>query len=64
MLEMNETIIFDRYYCINSAQKKEITVHYLLQPHHIFICIKAFILCLIRADFSFSLLACALRGAR
>ena len=41
---MNDKIIFDRYYCINSAETKEIRsrnernmVHYILQPHHIFI---------------------------
>ena len=37
---MNDKIIFDRYYCINSAETKEIRcrnernmVHYILQPH-------------------------------
>ena len=44
---MNDKIIFDRYYCINSAQTKEKMVHYVLQPHHIFIRIKAFIFMLI-----------------
>ena len=44
---MNDKIIFDRYYCINSAQTKEIMVHYILQPHHIFICVKVFILMLV-----------------
>ena len=34
---LNDKIIFDSYYCINSAQTKEIMVHYILQPHHIFI---------------------------
>ena len=41
---MNGKIIFDRYYCINSAETKEIRyrnernlLHYILQPHHIFI---------------------------
>ena len=40
---MNDKIIFDRYYCINSAETKEIRcrnegnmVHYILQPHHTF----------------------------
>ena len=37
----------NRYYCINSAQTKEIMVPYILQPHHIFICVKAFILMLV-----------------
>ena len=54
---MNDKTIFDRYYCINSAQTKEIMVHYILQPHHIFIRVKVFILMLFRADFSYSLLA-------
>ena len=65
---MNDKII---YYCINSAEMKEIRcrnernmVHYILQPHHIFIRVKAFVLYLFRADFSFSLLACALRNAQ
>ena len=44
---MNDNIIFDRYYCIKFAQTKEIMVHYILQPRHIFICIKAFILLLV-----------------
>ena len=35
---MNGKIIFDRYYCINSAEMKEIMVHYILQPHHIYMC--------------------------
>ena len=61
---MKDKIIFDRYYCINSAQTKEIMVHYILQPHHIYIRIKAFVLCSFQADFSFSLLVCALRDAR
>ena len=68
---MNDKIMFDRYYCINSTETKEIRrrnernmVHYILQPHHIFICVKAFVLCSFRADFSFSLLARALRGVR
>ena len=32
---INDNIIFDRYYCINSAETKEIMVHYILQPYHI-----------------------------
>ena len=36
-MSMNDKIIFDRYYCINSAETKEIMVHYILQPHHILI---------------------------
>ena len=39
---MNDKIIFDRYYSINSATTKEIMVHYILQARHIFIHIKAF----------------------
>ena len=44
---INDKIIFDRYYCINSAQMKEMMVHYILQPGHILICVKAFILMLV-----------------
>ena len=40
---MDDKIIFDRYYCINSAETKEIMVDYILEPHHIFICVKAFV---------------------
>ena len=61
---MNDKIIFDRYYCINSAHTKEIMMYCILQPHHIFIRVKTFNLCSFRADFSFLLLARALRGAR
>ena len=39
---LNDKIISDRYYCKNSAKTKEIKVQYILQPNHIFICIKAF----------------------
>ena len=46
---VNDKIIFDRYYCINSAETKEIRcrnernmVHYILQPHHIFTRVKVF----------------------
>ena len=40
---MNGKIIFDCCYCINSAETKEIMVHFILQPHHIFIRVKAFV---------------------
>ena len=47
---MNDKITFDLYYCINSAETKEIRcrnernmVHYILQPHHIFIRVKALV---------------------
>ena len=46
---MNDKINFNRYYCINSAQTKEIMVHYILNPHHIFIHVKAFIFMLARS---------------
>ena len=39
---MNDKIIFDRYYCLNSAQTKEIMVHYILQPQHNFTRVKSF----------------------
>ena len=44
---MNDKIIFYRYYCINAVQIKEKTVHYISQPHYIFICVKVFILMLV-----------------
>ena len=57
---MNDKIIFDRYYCISSAETKEIwcrnernMVHYILQPHHIFILIKAFVFMLVPGEISF-----------
>ena len=54
---MNDKIIFDRYYCINSAQRKEIMVHYILLPHHIFICIKTFIFILIPGGLQFLIIS-------
>ena len=36
-------IIFDCYYCINSVRTKKIKLHYILQPHHVFIRVKVFI---------------------
>ena len=51
---MNDKIVFDRYYCINSAEMNEIRrrnkrnmVHYILQHHHIFIHVKAFVFMLV-----------------
>ena len=54
---MNDKIIHDRYYCINSAQMKEIMVHYILQPHHIFICVKAFIFRLVPGRLQFLIIS-------
>ena len=52
--------IFDGYYCINSAETKEIRcrnernmVHYILQPHHIFIRVKAFVSMLVPGGLQF-----------
>ena len=45
---MNDKIIYDRYYCINSAQTKEIMLLYILWPHHIFLPVKCFILTLVQ----------------
>ena len=56
---MNYKIIFDCYYCINSAKTKEIKAHYILQPHHVFIGVKVFILTLVLGG-----LQLTLRGAR
>ena len=50
---MNDKIMFDCYYCINSTGKKEIIVHYILQPHQIFICVKAFVLMLVPGGLQF-----------
>ena len=44
---MYKKIIFDRYYCINSVKTKKIMVHYILQPRHIFVRVKASILILV-----------------
>ena len=44
---MNDKIIFDHYYFINSPQTKEIMVYYILQARHIFISIKVFIFMLV-----------------
>ena len=60
---MNDKVIFDRYHCINSERTKEIMVHYILKPRHIFIQAKSFIFMLV-PGFRSSLLAHALRGAR
>ena len=43
----NDKIIFDHYFCIISAQTKEKMLHYILQPHHIFIRLKVFFLMLV-----------------
>ena len=57
---MNDKIIFDCYHCINSAETKEIwcrnernMVHYILQPHHIFIRVKAFVFMLVPGGLQF-----------
>ena len=57
---MNDKIIFDRYYCTNSAATKEIRcrnernrVHYILQPHHILICVKDFVFMLVPGRLQF-----------
>ena len=52
---MNDKIIFDCYYCINAAQRKEIMVHYILQPHHIFI--KAFMFMLLSEELQFLIIS-------
>ena len=55
---MNEKIIFDRYnYCINSTETKEIMVHYILQPHHIFIRVKAFVFMLVPGGLQFLIIS-------
>ena len=49
-------IIFDRYYCINSAKTKEITVNSILQPHHVFIVVKFLVVMLVQGGLIISLL--------
>ena len=57
---MDDKIMFDPYYCINSAETKEIRcrneinmVHYILQPYHIFIRVKAFVFMLVPGGLQF-----------
>ena len=54
---MNDKIIFDCYYCINSAEMKEIMVHFILQPYHIFIRVKAFVFILIPGGLLFLIIS-------
>ena len=54
---MNDKIIFYQYYCINSAETKGIIVHYILQPHHIFILVKAFVLMLVSGGLQFLIIS-------
>ena len=62
---MNDRIIFDRYDCINSAETKEIMVHYILLPHHILISVKAFVVMLVPGRLQFLIISThALRSAR
>ena len=48
---MNDKIIFDHYYCTNSTKTKDIMVHYVLQPNHLFIGVKVCILILVPGGF-------------
>ena len=54
---MNDKTIFDCYYCINSAENREIMVHYILQPHHIFIRVKAFVIMLVPVGLQFLIIS-------
>ena len=45
---INDKIIFDHYYCINSAKTKEVKVRCILQHHNLFICVKVFILMVVQ----------------
>ena len=54
---MNDKIIFDCYYCINSSETKEIMAHYILQPHHIFIRVKAFVVMLVPGGLQFLIIS-------
>ena len=51
---MNDKIIFDR---ISSAETKEIMVHFILQPHHIFIRVKAFVFMLLTGGLQFLIIS-------
>ena len=53
----NDNIIFDRYFCINSAETKEIMAHYILQPRHIFIRVKAFVVMLVPDGLQFLIIS-------
>ena len=37
---MNDKILFDCSYCVNSAKKKEIMMRLILKPRHVFIRVK------------------------
>ena len=50
---MNDEIIFNRYYCIHSAQTREIIVNYILEPRHIFISVKAFVFMRVQGGLQF-----------
>ena len=61
---MNDKIIFERYYCINSAETKEIRcrnernmVHDIFQPHHIFIRVKVFVFMLVPGGLQFFIIS-------
>ena len=54
---MNDKIIFDRYFCINSAETKEIMANYILKPHHIFIHVKAFLVMLVPCGLQFFIIS-------
>ena len=54
---MNGKIIIDRHYCINSVQKKEIMMHIIFRPHHIFIRVKAFRFMLVSGRLQFLIIS-------
>ena len=54
---MNDKIIFDRYNCMNSAETEEMMVHYILQPHHIFIRVKPFVFMLVPGGLQFLIIS-------
>ena len=57
---MNDKMVFVCYYCIKSAQGKEIMVHYILQPHYIFKSVKAFIFMLVLGGLQFLIIGTCL----
>ena len=54
---MTKSFNFDRYYCINFAQTKEIIMYYVLQPRHIFIHVKVFISMLVLGGLQFLIIS-------
>ena len=61
---INDKNIFDRYNRINSAQRKELMVPYILQPRHIFIRAKAFVFMLVPGGHQFVIISACFAWCR